>query len=349
MRRVSIAEIMKHTGLSRATVDRVLNRRGRVHRRTRELVEDTLKRLRAGAPIAPRPQPKADLVLRVGRGMMDQMRAAWDRAGAIGTFNDLYQADEAEMVSAIRSLAANTASALIITAKNTDRIAEALRAARSRGKRVIAILSDLAQDARDCYVGIDDRAAGQTAAFLVGRTLGDRPAPVGVVLGDLAFRCHEDREIGFRTGLRANFPKMAIAGEALGEDNPALTRDAVAKLLRDQPGLAAIYNVGGGNAGIVEALRRSGRDGDVLLVGHEVNGVTMPLMKDGIMDYAIAADVERILHEALQAAAAESLAGRRESALLDFAVYTRFNLPAAAAADPGDASPARASRGNAHG
>ncbi|MBL9035747.1 MAG: LacI family DNA-binding transcriptional regulator [Rhodospirillaceae bacterium] len=349
MRRVSIAEIMTHTGLSRATVDRVLNRRGRVHHRTRELVEDTLKRLRAGSPDVPQLQPKADLVLRVGRGMMEQMRAAWDRAGASGTFHDMYQAKEAELVATIRSLGANTANALIITAKNTDRIADALREARRRGKRVIAILSDLAQDARDCFVGIDNRAAGRTAAFLVGRTLGDRPARVGVVLGDLAFRCHEDREIGFRTGLRANFPKVVIAGEALGEDNPALTRDAIARLLRDQPEIEAIYNVGGGNAGLVEALRRGGRRRGILLVGHEVNKVTIPLMTDGWMDYAIAADVDLILHEALRIAAGEGADGRRESTLLDFSVYTRFNLPVAAAADPGDAFPALASRGNAHG
>ena len=45
MRRVSIAEIMEATGLSRATVDRVLNGRGRVHDRTRMAVEDSLRRL----------------------------------------------------------------------------------------------------------------------------------------------------------------------------------------------------------------------------------------------------------------------------------------------------------------
>lgn len=332
MRRVSIADIMKHTGLSRATVDRVLNRRGQVHQRTRALVEDAFKRLRASSPAVPRLQPKADLVLRVGRGMMDQMRAAWDRAGARGTFHDMYQAQEAELVATIRSLSANTANALIVTAKNTDRVVEALREARNRGKRVIAIVSDLAQDARDCFVGIDNRAAGQTAAFLIGRTLGDHPARVGVVLGDLAFRCHEDREIGFRTGLRANYPKVVIAGEVLGEDNPALTRDAIAKLLRDQPDIEAIYNVGGGNAGLVEALRRGGRRRGVLLVGHEVNKVTIPLMMDGWMDYAIAADADLVLHEALRIAASGDADAMRDIQL-GFSIHTRFNLPAGMAVE----------------
>jgi LacI family transcriptional regulator len=329
MRRVSIAEIMEHTGLSRATVDRALNRRGRVHQRTRELVEETLRRLRTDGSAPARVPPRADMVLRLGRGMTEQMRAAWDRAGAIGTFQDMYQAEEPEIVATIQSLGTDNAGALIVAAKNTDRTVEALRQARSRGKRVIAIVSDQAQEARDFFVGIDNRAAGQTAAFLVGRTLGDRPTTVGVVLGDLAFRCHEDREIGFRAGLRANFPRVVVGGEALGEDNPALTRAAVARLLQEQPALGAIYNVGGGNRGIADALSECGRQGDVLLVGHEVNAVTMPLLKDGAMDYALATDVGRILDEALHLASAEDVSGMRENVLLDFSVYTRFNLPAA--------------------
>jgi LacI family transcriptional regulator len=329
MRRVSIADIMEHTGLSRATVDRALNRRGRVHQRTRELVEETLRRLRTDGSAPARVPPRADMVLRLGRGMTEQMRAAWDRAGAIGTFQDLYQAEEPEVVAAIQSL--GTDNTLIVAAKNTDRTVEALRKARSRGKRVIAIVSDLAQDARDFFVGIDNRAAGQTAAFLIGRTLGDRPTTVGVVLGDLAFRCHEDREIGFRAGLRANFPRVVVGGEALGEDNPALTRDAVARLLREQPALGAIYNVGGGNQGIADALAASGRRDGMLLVGHEVNAVTMPLLKDGAMDYALATEVGSILDEALHLASAEDTSGMRENVLLDFSVYTRFNLPTAAA------------------
>ena len=45
MRRVTVADIMRETGLSRATVDRALNGRGRVHDRTRLVVEETLRKL----------------------------------------------------------------------------------------------------------------------------------------------------------------------------------------------------------------------------------------------------------------------------------------------------------------
>ena len=56
MRRASIGDVMRETGLSRATVDRALNGRGGVHPRTMLAIEDTLRRLRQ---VPARPSPGA--------------------------------------------------------------------------------------------------------------------------------------------------------------------------------------------------------------------------------------------------------------------------------------------------
>lgn len=326
MRRVTVADIMRETGLSRATVDRVLNGRERVHNRTRAVVEETLSRLRSGGEAPPKPM-RADIALRVGRGMMGQMRAAWGSNDAQGAFHDLHLADEVRVLRCVEALCRDVTRPLILTVKNSDRLVGILANARAKGKRVIAMVSDLPPVARDGFVGLDDRAAGQTAAFLIGRMLGDRPTIVGVVLGSPAFRCHEDREIGFRTGLRAHFPRIIISGEAQGEDSADLTRNAVNRLLSDHPALGAIYNVGGGNAGMVDALRGAGRAADMLVVGHEVNPVTAPLLRSGAMDFAIAGAPSDLLGTALRIASGAGQGPGNDVRHLDFGVYTRFNLP----------------------
>jgi LacI family transcriptional regulator len=175
LRRVSVADIMRETGLSRATIDRVLNGRGRVHPRTREAVEATLQSLRAPEVGAGRHRVRCDVILRIGRGMMGQMRSAWDEANPDGRFLDMYQASDREIIAKVIELSDDPERALIITAKNSEGLVDALRRARARGKRIIALVSDLHPDARDGHVGIDNRAAGQTAAYLIGRALGDRP------------------------------------------------------------------------------------------------------------------------------------------------------------------------------
>jgi LacI family transcriptional regulator len=100
----------------------------------------------------------------------------------------------------------------------------------------------------------------------------------------------------------------------------------VGRLLKEQPALGAIYNVGGGNAGLVEAMRGAGRAGDLLLVGHETNAITVPLLREGSMDFAIAQDPAVLLSEAFRHAVG-SEAPARDSVLLDFGVFTRFNIP----------------------
>lgn len=327
MKRVSIADIMRETGLSRATVDRVLNGRGKVHQRTRELVEHSMRMLSAPDRTRHAGRPAADIVLRLGRGMTGQMKTAWDRSMPSDAFHDLYQAPDEQVAEAVSALCEDASRPLIIAAKNTDRLVALLETARGRGKRIISVVSDLGVGARDVFIGIDNRAAGRAAAFLIGRMLGERPTSVGVVLGDLAFRCHEDREIGFRTTLRAAFPKVVLSGEAQGEDSSDLTRAAVLKLLDEQPALAAIYNVGGGNLGLTQALRETGKTGDVVVVAHEVNSVTAPLLREGGIDYAIASDPALLIEEALRLAGAETLSLPRDEVLHDFGIYTRFNIP----------------------
>lgn len=325
MPRVRITDIVRATGLSRSTVDRALNRRGHVHPRTLALVEETRRRLAGDVPAPPR--PPVDLVLRVGRGMMGQLERAWRAFGLEGSFHDLHGAADAAVVERVRALCERTERALVITAKNTEPLVDTLRAARARGKRVVALVSDLAPEARCAFVGVDDRAAGRTAAYLIGAALGDRPARVGIVVGDPAFRCHEDREIGFRTGLRALCPRLLLAAEAQGEDPADTTREAVLRMLAREPELAAIYNVGGGNAGLAEAVRASGRAGRLLVVAHEVNAVTGPLLREGLIAFALAADPALLLAEALRLATTPVAEEARTVLLLDLAVYTPCNPP----------------------
>lgn len=324
MRRVRNAELVAETGLSRATVDRVLNGRAGVHPRTRAVVEATLTRLARRPDMTSAPRADVDIVLRLGRGLMSQFSRVSKTEGRPGLrLYDMWQEGERSVLELVRTLCVDISRQLIITAKNTDTLVDELSRARARGKRVIALISDLAPEARDAFVGIDNRAAGQTAAYLVGSVIGDRPAGVAVLLGDHAFRCHDDREIGFRTALRADFPRIALVDEAMGEDNEEKTQRAVVNMLRSNPALSAVYNVAGGNNGLARALEIQNRQNDICVVGHEANAVTSPLLKSGILNFALAARPQLLFEAAISNALNPAATGT----ILDFSVYTHFNLP----------------------
>lgn len=105
-----------------------------------------------------------------------------------------------------------------------------------------------------------------------------------MIVGDYAFRCHEDREIGFRAYLRTAFPEVVLADVARGEDSPEQTRRATLDLFAVHPEIAAVYNVAGGNLGLASALEELGHANDVIVVTHEANRITIPLLKKGTMD-----------------------------------------------------------------
>jgi LacI family transcriptional regulator len=325
--RITIADIVKESGLSRATVDRALNSRVGVHSRTKALVESAVQRLNRTRDVV-QDWPTVELALRLGRGLMSQLTVSAERLdpGELEVF-DLYQLDDTAVLTRIRGLCQDVARPLVLTVKNTPQVIAELAKARRRGKTVIALVSDLDQMARDAYVGIDNRAAGQTASFLIGRMLGDRPTTVGVVLGNHAYRCHEDREIGFRSALRAHCPKLVLVAEAVGQDDPAKTYTAVRRMLDEYPGIGAIYNVADGNLGLADALKEADRAHDLLIVGHEANHITVPLMQEGVIDFVIAQKPGELLGGAINQARLTK--GERDSdqSLIDFSVITRFNLP----------------------
>lgn len=339
--RVRIVDIVRETGLSRATVDRVMNSRAGVHPHTRALVEESVRALTDKAGATRFEMRPTDVILRLGSGQTRQIRGALERLDLEGSrVFDMYQRQEDDIVGQIQELCEDVARPLILCVKDTDQIRSALTEARKRGKTVVALISEQSAEARDAFVGIDNRAAGQTAAFLVGRTLGGGPAEVGVVVGDYAFRCHEEREIGFRSTLRARFPKLSLVADARGEDNPDQTYRAVLDMVTAHPGLAAIYNVSGGNAGLAQALAETDRAGEILVISHEATSVTVPLLRNGVHDYLISQDPDQLIGDAVRVAELATSRGQAESHLLDFSVFTPFNIPSYGLSTDHDPAPA---------
>ncbi|TPE49595.1 LacI family DNA-binding transcriptional regulator [Amaricoccus solimangrovi] len=329
MRKITIKELTEATGLSRATIDRALNGRGSVHPRTRKVIDAALEELRSGAAAPVGEDRPLDVLLRVGRGMMAQVAgtlAMLDRPSA--RLHDMHGESDAGMLARARELCADPSRPLILTAKSAEPLRAELAEARARGKRIVTFISDLPHDARDAFVSIDNRMAGECAAFVLGGLFREREARFGVIFGDYAFSCHEEREMGFRAHLRAHFPRAQIVHEGGGEDEFENTRRAVAEMLAAHPDLDAVYNVAGGNAGLAEALRAAGRVGRPIVLTHETNHITAPLLREGVIDYALAQDTSSMVRRALRLATLPSLAGEEPVHHVDFGIYTRFNLPA---------------------
>ena len=166
-------------------------------------------------------------------------------------------------------------------------VREAVNALAERGVPTVTLISDIANTRSVAYVGLDNRAAGRTAGYLMARFIGARSAKVAMIAGSLSYRAHEEREMGFLHLFEELYPAIQVVGLREGHDDGAKNYRQTKMLLAQHPDLAGVYNIGGGADGIARALREAGREQEVVFIGHGLTPDTRGFLIDGVMDAVI--------------------------------------------------------------
>jgi LacI family transcriptional regulator len=334
--RPTLKQLMDATQLSRATIDRALNDRPGVHPRTKHAVAAAIEQLSGRAP-APSPTRRAgrdmldfSLILQAGDAFTDEFTrsaSAFARPGVRVKVVRCVGMSDADVAATIREEAQH-ADGIGVTCMNTDATASALRECMTAGKAVVTMITDVDADARHTYVGVNNRAAGQSAAFLIGRHLQGQASPaVAVVVATFSYTCHEDREIGFRSLLRQRFPNVNLVEVIKGADSGAATFEATRRFLEAHGELAGIYNVAGGNEGLAAALREHGLVGRTLYVTHEVNRITEPLLRSEVIDYLLTQDLPLLVSTTVEQLSAVCETRRAQmQAILPIETYSKYSL-----------------------
>ena len=107
---------------------------------------------------------------------------------------------------------------------------------------VVTLVTDLPGSQRLAYIGMDNRAAGATAAYLMDQWLGDRPGDVLVTLSREFFRGEEEREIGFRGAMRTRYPDRAMIEIDNSDGLDETMRGLVLAALNTSSKISAVYS-----------------------------------------------------------------------------------------------------------
>jgi len=306
---VRLAEVAREAGVSLATVDRVVNGRHGVRRRTAEHIWETIERLEStplpGRPSATRPhalhfdvilpagtntfmQNLDDQVVALGRELVEQ--------GVTVTCHRVEGFNPAVLAATILEVG-KVSDGLAIAALENPVVREAVNQVAERGVPVVTLVCDLTNARTVGYVGLDNRAAGRTAGYLMGRFAGGRAGRVALIAGSigLSYRDHQEREMGFRDALYEQFGNLAIADRFEDQDDFQKAHEQTNIILDRFPDLLGIYNIGSGARGIAAALKERGAAGRVIFVGHDLTRFTRQYLIEGVMDAVINQDV---VHEA---------------------------------------------------
>jgi LacI family transcriptional regulator len=313
--RTTIDEIAREAGVSTATVDRVLNKRSGVGARTKAAVLSVAQKLgyfegSADMDLMPATviqKLRLDFVLPIAKNQfMDVLRNEIESQAALRKNLDVRiigveGINPRQLAEKVKALEGQTDGIGIVALDHPD-VREAIRIVSVAGAKVVTIASDISQVPRVAYIGIDNRAAGRLAGYLMHRFYaGSSPGKVALISGSLSYRGHEEREMGFRHILAEDCPQLQIVEQLEMMDDPDRAFEIAMELLERHRDLSAIYNVGAGNSGIARALKAKDLRRHVLLIGHDATEDTRALLLDGTLDAVIDQNPRVEAREALNA------------------------------------------------
>ena len=259
---VTTQQIADRAGVSRGTVDRALNHRGRINPEVAERILDianemgyvprnkNVKRMKIGIVTQ---LAKFSFMDEINRGIKAARRELRSRHVDVLVEEGL-SVNEDEQLKAIDKLLAQDVDALAIMPVDHEKVRQRLNYISSQRKiPIITFNTDIFGTERLHFVGMDNTKSGKTAAGLMGM-LTRGSGRILVITGFFGNRINNMRVEGFVDEIKKSFPGMEIAGvQSCFDDAEELKKIIVNAMLGGQ-NLAGILVVSAGQSGLVEAF-----------------------------------------------------------------------------------------------
>ncbi|MGP6086867.1 LacI family DNA-binding transcriptional regulator [Antarctobacter jejuensis] len=306
-KRPTITDLARESGVSVATVDRVLNGRAKVREETARRVYEAAQRIgyHAAALIGQRmfadlPEMRFGFVFPKGRqnfwqAVAREMEIAVNNAPGIrGQMSLEFVASQSPGdIADLMTKLAGSCHAVAASAVNHVQITDTVMQLQEQGVPCFSLLNDFAQGVRQGYVGLNNMKAGRIAAHMMLKATA-RPGKLAVFVGGYRWHGHELRETGFRSYFREYSPDFTVLDTMVNLETRQLTYEATLELLQRHPDLRGLYCAGGGMEGAIAALREARAPGQVALILHELTPESRGALVDRYAEMAIATPLERL-------------------------------------------------------
>ncbi|SFT88261.1 LacI family transcriptional regulator [Selenomonas sp. GACV-9] len=294
---VTIKQIAELCGVSRGTVDRVLNNRGNVKPEKRQLVLDTARQLNyqpnpAGKALAARKKNPIVGVLIASEGvpffddvLLPMRKAAqqYENYGMKVIWRSMRGFNVDEQCGIIDELAQEV-NALIINPVNEERVIAKLDNLVAQGIFVVTINNDVDSCRRHCYVGTDYLQGGRTAGALL-KMIAPPGIHAGVLMGSQSMQGHRQRLKGFLEVLEKT-EGFELMGVRENDDDDMISYEETRQLLAEHPETNALFIISSGAYGAARAVVAQNRR-DIVMVVFDTIPSTIRMMRDHIIQAAI--------------------------------------------------------------
>lgn len=290
----TIKEIATLAGVSRGTVDRVLNHRGDVNPQTEEKIMQIVRDLdykpnKAGIVLAAQKKnlKLGVILLGVGNPFFDDvLLGVREKEQELAGYNCSVLIRQTEyslqqQLDAIDSLLAEGIGGLAISPYNDNAVREKIANLCKQGIPVVTLNTDIENSSRLAYVGSNFYRSGETAAGLM-RLMTKGEVRVGIVSGSQNILCHTERIAGFSHTIAA-YPNIRIVDTVNNNDDDQISFTLTGKLIEDHPEINAFYFTAGGVYGGCQAIEASASKNDMIVITNDIVPRTREYMQKGLI------------------------------------------------------------------
>ncbi len=338
----TISDIARVAEVSLATVDRVLNARPGVRETTvkkvnkaiadlgyvRDTAAANLARGRVYNFVFILPSNNNEFLTAL-EAEIEQLSAGLRHERTRLSFVRVAAFDPQALAAAIEAIDTNRVDGVAIFGPETPSVRDSIVHLKQNGVTVVSLVADIPSSDRDQYVGVDNIAAGRTAAQLLGRFLQPQSGKILVLTGSMLARDHLERRLGFDEVMGRDFPNLEVLASLEGHDDADLIARLMPGVLEDNPGIIGIYSSAAGNEGLLRFFETQAPETLPVVVAHELTPLSRKALNDGMFDAVISQDSGHLIRSAVRIMRARSdnmpINSAQERIRID--VYLKENMP----------------------
>ncbi|MBO1720456.1 LacI family DNA-binding transcriptional regulator [Extibacter sp. GGCC_0201] len=294
---VTIQQIAEQAGVSRGTVDRALNHRGRINPEVEKQIcsiaeemgyvkkerKKKQKKMKLGVVTQ---LAKSSFMLEVNRGIQ-QAKSELVGRGIEVIVKEGVSVNEEEQICAIDAIVKEGIQGLAVMPTDSGRLRGKLNELiEAKHIPVVTFNSDIVGTKRSCFVGMDNQKSGRTAAGLMGMLTGG----IGKVLIITGFFCNtvnSYRVEGFVEEMKRSFPELEMVGVYGSFDDAGEVEKIIVNALTGIQGITGIFVASSGQKGILKAFEQLQLKRRPYIIIYDNTPINRKLLSDGVVDFLL--------------------------------------------------------------
>ena len=296
---VTLQQIAEIAGVSRRTVDRALNNKGRIKPDVAEKIKNIAKELNYRPSRAGRALVMAKKNLKIGvilqsaktpfmQELIKGLQSAQKEVESLGASAELKLIDNVDTIEVIKTMNQmknNGINGIALSPSDDKHLSDIINDFSSSNIPIVTFNSDLENTNRLCFIGQDAVRAGRTAAGLMA-ALTNRSGTVAILCGHKDNPALIKRLNGFTEEITDSYPDMQVAAMKYYYDDNWVAETITEGLMNAYPDLKGFY-VTGCAAGVCTALKKSGHIYDVKVVANDLITDNIHWLKKDAIDFLI--------------------------------------------------------------